>query len=105
MLKRDKSDLPIVWVHVDMSQPGIGFLIGSCRAKHEANTDWKLSVNVSRDGTEALVKVAGASKAWAAGLGDDPLVKAVFDDTDHDKAVALVTTPEWLTLLELEDGA
>jgi hypothetical protein len=53
---------------------------------------------VSRDGTEALVKIAGANKAWASGLGNAPLVKRVYDHLDHADAVALVTTASWLPL-------
>ena len=90
MFKRNTFDLPIIWVHVDMLHPGADALLEAARAKHETGKSYKLSVNISRDGTEALVKIAGANKAWAAGLGNAPLVKAVYDHTNHADALALV---------------
>lgn len=100
MFKRNKVDLPIVWVHIDMLHAGANALLNTARTKHETGQSYKLSVNVSRDGTGAVIKIAGANKDWAVGLGSSPLVKAVYDHTDHADARALVTTVEWLPLQE-----
>lgn len=104
MNKRDSTDFPVIWVHVDMKHPGTDNLLVMATVQHDVYMKGQAvtSVNVSRDGTEALIKIAGAGKVWGNGLGTSPLVKAVFNADDHHLALALVTTPEWLPLPEVE---
>lgn len=92
----------MVWVHVDMMHPGINTLLMLAAAQHEVfmKGTTVFSIYVSRDGTEAIIKIAGVDKAWANGLGSSPLVKAVFDEADHHLAVAIVNAPGWAPLPE-----
>lgn len=85
-----------------MLHPGTNALLAAAATHHEVSMKGQVvfSVNTSRDGSEALIKIASADKKWAKGLGSTPLVKAVFDETDHHLALTLVTTPEWLPLPE-----
>lgn len=102
MRKRNKVDLPLIWVHIDMLHPGISSLLAAASTRHGValKGETVFSVNVSRDGTEALIKIAGVNKSWAKGLGSSPLVKAVFDGADHHLAVAIVNAPGWAPLPE-----
>lgn len=95
MMKRNKLPIDIIWVHMDATHPSYASALTGMRALHESQGPFKLSVNLSDDGTESLVKVAGVVSAWTAGKPWAAAVKRVFTEADHDEAATLVHDPLW----------
>ena len=95
MLNRNKQPIDIVWFHMDAMHVSYFAAIVAMRAQHETKGSFNLSINLSDDGTEALVKVAGVRAAWPVGKSWNAAVTRVFTEADHDRAAALVRDPIW----------
>jgi hypothetical protein len=95
MLNRNKQPIDIIWLHMDAMHASYPAAIVAMRVQHENQSSFKLSINLSDDGTEALVKVAGARAGWPVGKSWNAAVKRVFTEADHDGAAALVRDPLW----------
>ncbi len=95
MAKRANRMFDLIWVHMDATHSSYNGAINAMRAQHEALDDFKLSVNLKKDGLEALVKVAGVVPGWVQGKPWAAAVIRIFDDSDHDEAGVLVNNILW----------
>lgn len=95
MAKRANRMFDLIWVHMDTAHPSYVGAINSMRAQHEAAGDFELSINLKKDGAEALVKVAGVVPGWIQGKPWAAAVIQVFADTEHDEALTLVRNIGW----------
>ncbi len=97
MSTRDGKSLSIAYVHVSLGHAKFSNALAALKTMHEAKGDFVLSVNENDAGTEAIIKVAGASaktllsgKAWAGA------VLEVFPQKRHDEVRKIVTDPTWI---------
>ncbi len=95
MAKRANRMFDLIWVHMDATHSSYNGAINAMRARHEAAGDFKLSINLKKDGLEALVKVAGVVPTWTQGKPWIAAVIQVFADTDHDGVSLLVNNVDW----------
>lgn len=95
MAKRNKTDINIIWLHMDATHPDYNAAILVMRVQHENQGSFKLSINLKDDGTEALVKIIGILSTWPENKAWAVAVKRVFTETDHDEAVVLVKDLLW----------
>lgn len=100
MIKRNRKPLDVIWLHLDATHVAYPAAIAAMRVMHERMGDFNLSVNLSDDGTEALVKVAGALPGWATGKAWAAVVKNIFTAEDHAQAVLLTKNILWEPLLQ-----
>lgn len=94
MAKRNTGNFGLIWVHLDTTHPAFLAILDTCRRMHEQYNEIKLSVNLNRDGTEALVKVATNSN-WPALSAWGPALFRVYTEDDHAEAQAMVRSTEW----------
>jgi len=95
MAKRNNVPIDIIWVHVNTLHVDYAKALTAATLLHESMGDIKISVNLNKDGTEAVIKVAGALLNWVTGKPFSGAVIRVFTEADHDEAVALVTAANW----------
>ncbi len=95
IMRRNKQPFDVIWLHLDATHPAYDAAVIAMRSRHEAHGSFKLSINMKDDGTEALVKVAGALPSWVLPKPWAAVVKQVFIEVDHDEAVTLVRDPLW----------
>jgi len=95
MAKRANRQFDLIWIHMDTTHPLYNGAIAVLRAQHRREGDFELSINLKKDGSEAVVKVAGVVPAWIQGKSFAAAVIRVFDDTDHDEASVLVNNVGW----------
>lgn len=95
MMKRNKQPIDIIWLHMDAMHVNYAATILAARAQHEGKGEFKLSINLKDDGTEALIKVVGVVPAWVVGKSWRAAVKRVFTEADHNEVVTLVRDPLW----------
>ncbi len=91
MATLDGAPFSLVWLHLDMTHAVAPTVVEAAKVKHEGEGDFKLSVNVKEDGTQALVKVV-AEQDWVV---VSPIILRVFTETDHSEALAMVRDPLW----------
>lgn len=95
MMKRNGSSIEIIWLHMDATHGSYDAAITAMNTQHKGQGSFELSINLKDDGTEALVKVAGAIPAWVNGKAWAGTVLQVFIEADHDEAVAMVRATAW----------
>lgn len=81
------------WLHMDARTYKAAQ--AACKAQHEATGRGLLSVVPNVAGTEYVLKVAGADKAWRKSqdwMGD---CEGVYDESDHDKLQAMMMGALW----------
>ena len=95
MIKRNKQLINVIWLHMDVTHDSYAAAIIAMRVQHKTQGPFELSVNLSEDGTEALVKVVGVLPPWIVGKPFENAVIRVFTEADHDEAVVLVRDLLW----------
>jgi len=93
--KRANRMFDLIWLHMDTTHPSYAGAIVVMRAQHEALDDFKLSINLKKDGLESLVKVAGVVPSWVTGKAWNAAVLQVFTDADHAEIATLVANDAW----------
>ncbi len=78
------------WYRVDATAPQFAAFLASAADRHKGRESAaELSVNMKRDGSEALIKVRGAAVIVS------PAILRVFTAADHHEAVSLVRDEAW----------
>lgn len=95
MAKRSNRMFDLIWLHMDATHPSYTGAINAMRGQHEALADFKLSVNLKKDGSEALVKVAGVVPGWTQGKPWAAAVIRTFVEADHDEAMVMTSHVDW----------
>ena len=95
MMKRNGSPIEIIWLHMDARHGSYVAATTAMGSHHRSQGSFVLSINLKDDGTEALVKVAGAVPAWVNGKAWAGAVLRIFTEVDHDEAVTLVNSAAW----------
>lgn len=95
MAKRANRMFDFIWIHMDTTHPSYVGAINAMRVQHEALDDFKLGINLKKDGLEAVVKVAGVVSGWVSGKSWNAAVIQVFADTDHIEVGTLVHNTDW----------
>lgn len=91
MATRGGKHIDLIWILLDVANPGFAQAIDKARQIHETRGSFKLSVNMKRDGSLALVKIVATETA----LGAMPGKLRIFTESDHDEAVVMVHAFDW----------
>lgn len=92
---RDRKFFDVVWLHMDTTHPVYSAAVVAMRIQHESTGSFKLSINLKKDGLEALIKVVGVASGWAAGKLWKPAILRTFTETDHAEIIFLVRDFGW----------
>lgn len=86
------------WALLDTTHNQYNAAKNTSRSHHEGQRGNKFSIVLNDAGTQALIKVDGASKAWRKGKFMETVggvMLAIYDRDDHSLAVELLSGPEW----------
>lgn len=89
MITRNGIEVDMCWLLLDVNHLDYATLLKKLRSAHEGRGP-KLSVNISHDGAQALVKLMGEMPAVT--VGEESCILRVFTEVDHDQAIDLVST-------------
>ena len=93
------------WFLLNMAHANYARLIVDAEKRHKEI--WprnELSIVLSDDGTQSLVKVSGATTTWRAANSVDrtgPLVLDIYNERDHHRALTLLAGAEWSKTREI----